>query len=112
MFSSRPTPGGSRFDKRSPTASMQSYAAHSRERCGTAAARTGMSMRTDAIPTSGRGPLRATAGERPESIERNTRSAPGHVLQESAVDVAAPRQELQQGHIIIAPPDRHLVILD
>ena len=28
------------------------------------------------------------------------------------VDVAAPRQELQQGHIIIAPPDRHLVIVD
>jgi two-component system, chemotaxis family, protein-glutamate methylesterase/glutaminase len=28
------------------------------------------------------------------------------------VDVAAPRQELEQGHIVIAPPDRHLVIVD
>jgi len=28
------------------------------------------------------------------------------------VDIAAPRQELQRGRIVIAPPDRHLVVVD
>ena len=63
---------------------MQSCAPHSQERCGIADARIGMSMRTDTIPTSGRGPLRATAGERPESIPRHMRSAPGPARKASA----------------------------
>jgi two-component system chemotaxis response regulator CheB len=28
------------------------------------------------------------------------------------VEIAAPRQELQRGRIVIAPPDRHLVVID
>ena len=42
-------------------------------------------------------------------------SALPHILERFGnlpVDIAAPQQRLQRGRIVIAPPDRHLVVVD